>query len=82
MQLKGDDLFYIPTVKNQNNGEPVSFKLVSGKNGEFVFENKQHDFPQRIIYRNPNPDSLYARIEGYQQGKVHKEEFPIMSRKK
>lgn len=81
LQLKGNDLLYIPTVKNQNNGEPVSFKLVSDINGEFVFENKEHDFPQRIIYSNPNPDSLYARVEGDQQGKFHKEEFP-MSRKK
>jgi hypothetical protein len=35
----------------------------------FTFENKEHDFPQRIIYRIINPDSVVARIEGVKNGK-------------
>lgn len=74
---KGEDLFYIVSVPDQNEGQPVSFKLVSGENGEFVFENKTHDFPQRIIYKNPAPDSLHARIEGLINGKFSMQEFPM-----
>jgi hypothetical protein len=77
LELKGTDLFYIPTVRNQNNEQPVTFKLISDKYGEFIFENKNHDFPQRIIYKNPHPDSLYARIEGTEKGKFHSEEFKM-----
>lgn len=74
--LKGDSkgIFYEPKVKGQNDEKPVNFQLISSK-GKWVFENKEHDFPSRIIYSNPSDDSLYARIEGNQNGKFRKEEF-------
>lgn len=74
--LKGvsKGIFYEPKVNGQNDEKPVSFQLVSSK-GEWVFENQEHDFPSRIIYSNPSEDSLYARIEGNQNGKFRKEEF-------
>ena len=42
--------WYIPTVPDQNNATAIPFKLVSAGDHHFVFENPQHDFPQRIIY--------------------------------
>lgn len=39
-----------------------------------VFENPEHDFPQRILYR-PGPDSLFARIEGRADGGVRGVDF-------
>lgn len=48
--------------------KPVAFKLVKGDRGEAIFENPEHDFPQRIIYRLESPDSLAARIEGKEKG--------------
>jgi hypothetical protein len=77
LQQRDSGLFYTPIVRNQNEGKSVSFKLVSDSAGEFVFENKAHDFPQRIIYKNPRPDSLYARIEGEDNGRFRKEEFRL-----
>jgi hypothetical protein len=77
LELSGGDLYYIVTVGDQNGGNPVSFKLVSDAGGEFIFENKQHDFPQRIIYKNPSPDSLHARIEGIIGGELKAEDFPL-----
>jgi hypothetical protein len=48
---------------------PTPFVLLPGmKDGEAVFENKGHDFPQRVIYRRCGED-LCARIEGTIQGK-------------
>jgi len=73
--FKDGNFFYVPTVNGQNENQPVFFKLVSETNGEFIFENKEHDFPQRVIYKNPLKDSLSARIEGMQEGKFRKEEF-------
>lgn len=63
------EVFYVATVPVQNKGEGVPFKLVSRQPGRFIFENRSHDFPQRIIYtRRPKialyaQDSLYVRVE-------------------
>jgi hypothetical protein len=66
--------WYIPTVPDQNNAMPIKFKLTKSENGIFTFENPEHDFPQRIIYRfqpvfslesnkfSPG-DSLLVRVE-------------------
>ena len=41
-----------------------------------VFENPQHDFPQRVGYRRIGRDSVLAWIEGTQMGKAQRFEFP------
>jgi hypothetical protein len=72
---KDNDIFYIPVVKGQNNGQPVSFKLVSVNENKFTFENKLHDFPQRIIYNLVSGDSIVARVEGQKNGFVSGSDF-------
>ncbi|MEO6232211.1 MAG: DUF6265 family protein [Ferruginibacter sp.] len=57
-------IFYIPTVTNQNNQQPVTFRLTSSANNEFIFENPLHDFPKRIGYQLIANDSLIAWIDG------------------
>ena len=81
LQLKDGAIFYIPTVSDQNEGQPVPFRLVADTNGVFIFENKEHDFPQRILYSNPAPDSLHAQIEGSENGVFRKQEFPMTKKK-
>jgi hypothetical protein len=41
-----------------------------------IFENPEHDFPQRIGYRLSAPDSLVAWIEGIGAGEKRRVEFP------
>ena len=41
-----------------------SFPLKEVSNGRATWENLEHDFPQRIIYRRGIDGSLIARIEG------------------
>jgi hypothetical protein len=41
----------------------VAFTLVVDPAGQAVFENRTHDFPNRIIYRQAG-DTLVARVEG------------------
>ena len=53
---------------------PTPFVLISGKDGEAVFENKAHDFPQRVIYRRCGQD-LCGRVEGLVGGKLQFEEW-------
>ena len=42
-----------------------------------TFENPEHDYPQRIIYRLNTDGSLHARIEGTREGKVQGVDFPM-----
>ena len=48
--------------------KPVIFKLIKNSDSEATFENPEHDFPQRIIYRRESADTLFARIEGQEKG--------------
>jgi hypothetical protein len=44
------------------------FTLLLGNGAELVFENPEHDFPQRVIYRQEPAGRLRARIEGHREG--------------
>ena len=81
LMQKGNDLFYIPTVKGQNNDEPIVFSLTSASATQMVFVNPKHDFPQKITYHKVDNDSLVAEISGNDQGRNATETYP-MSRKK
>lgn len=70
-------LFYIPTVKSQNGGLPVSFAATTVTEERLVFENRQHDFPQIISYTRINADSLLAEISGMRNGQERKQTFPM-----
>jgi len=54
---------------------PTPFKLVEVSDRRAVFENKEHDFPQRILYWLDGAGALHARIEGPQAGKTVSEEW-------
>jgi hypothetical protein len=41
-----------------------------------VFENPQHDFPQRVGYERTGGDALLAWIEGTSRGQSRRVEFP------
>ena len=73
IEQRTDGIFYI--AKPKANAEETPFKLKTPTGNEFVFENLEHDFPQRIIYKL-NKDSMVARIEGTQNGKFMGIDFP------
>lgn len=77
LQVKkiGEDTFYCSTVTGQNEGKETCFKLISNKDGIYVFEDKTHDFPQRIVYQNQGKNEMLAWIEGEHNGKSRKSEF-------
>jgi len=75
LEQKGDDLILTVVTANQNDAKPVTFKMISLENGQVTFENKNHDFPERITYTNPVNDSLHAWIEGTVNGEAQKVDF-------
>lgn len=64
-------------------GKPATpFRLIESSGKRVVFENAQHDFPQRIIYWLSSDDSLHAKIEGTLGGKPASEEWAWKRSKK
>ncbi len=67
---------YGATVENQNDGETIFFKLKKTLEGEYIFANRKHDFPQTISYTFI-ADSLNIQIEGMENGKLKSEEMVL-----
>ena len=61
IELTGGEIIYFADVKH--NPEPVGFKLTGITESEAVFENPEHDFPQKITYRYID-GKLNASVEG------------------
>jgi len=70
-------LAYTVTVPGQNNEKPVRFDLTSSTESQLVFENPQHDYPNKIVYNKITNDSLVAEISGMQKGKPAREQFAM-----
>lgn len=81
MKQKGEDLYYIATVKGQNNDKPISFIHNDTIEKQLVFENPKHDYPQKISYSQNTKDSIIIQISGIQQGKPSLERFSLKKSK-
>lgn len=77
LQQKGEELTYSTMVKGQNEEKAVAFKLTTTTEKQLVFENPKHDYPQKIIYSQINPDSMVTKISGIQQGKPSSEQYSM-----
>lgn len=74
LEQSGDGVIrYIARPSNQ---PEAVFTLTFLDGRKAVFENPQHDFPQRIMYERVSADSLVARIEGTIDGKERGSDFP------
>jgi len=58
--------------------EAATFTQIQLTNSSVVFENRAHDFPQRVGYRRAAADSLVAWIEGTVKGTTQRIEFPYV----
>ncbi len=74
----GNEVYYTPTVKSQNKGKAIPFKMTIAHNDIFVFENPDHDFPQKITYARLSDDTIIASISGTVMGKQHSEDFEFI----
>ena len=62
IEQRTDGIYYVAHPKARCPG--TDFRLTRSSASEAVFENPQHDFPKRIIYRRTGDDSLSASIDG------------------
>lgn len=69
------DVFYIPTVPDQNDGQPIPFKMLGGFENRYIFLNPDHDFPQKFVYEKRGTDSLIVKVEGPDEGSWRTIEF-------
>jgi len=77
IEQHGKTLLYIPTVKDQNNEQPISFVQTSSSSKQMIFENSKHDFPQLISYTQTNKTALVSEISGVVNGKKKSQSFPM-----
>ena len=67
IEERSDGIYYVAHPQARPG---TDFKLVRTRGQEAVFENLEHDFPQRIIYRRNQDGSLTVRIEGDRGGRI------------
>jgi|SRR5688572_13738127 len=66
------DYFYCVTFLGQNNNQEIKFRITSFADSSFVSENRQHDFPKRIIYKLIHKDTIHAVVD---DGEIPKKKF-------
>ena len=64
-------------VASPSGQSTASFAMLSLNDREVIFENPDHDFPQRIIYRLISDEDLLGRIEGTINGTERAVDFPM-----
>jgi hypothetical protein len=74
IEERADGLYFV--ARPRGNADDTSFKLVDSEANNFIFENKAHDFPQRVMYKISG-DALTGRIEGVNNGKAMGIDFPM-----
>ena len=74
IEARGDSAIYVAHPARQ---ETAEFAAIAFDDTLILFENKAHDFPQRIGYRRVGADSLSAWIEGPgKDGKTRRVDYP------
>lgn len=77
MEIKADGKLVF-TARTGAESKAVPFTAIRYSAEEVVFENPDHDFPQRVIYRRTDSGSgLLGRIEGVEKGKPRAADFPM-----
>ncbi len=75
IEQRDDGIYFVAQPKA--NAEETAFKLIRSTLNEFVFENKEHDFPQRVIYKLQEA-KMTGRVEGTMNGKERGIDFPYV----
>ena len=73
IEKTADGIVYFASPKGRDPATP--FKMKEASEGRVVFENTEHDFPQRVMYTKQPDGSIVARIEGKVSGKERDSEW-------
>jgi hypothetical protein len=76
------ELRYLPDGKlafiaHPSGQRTTVFPVLRISDSEVVFENPEHDFPQRVSYAREGESKLRARVEGNRKGTHRVIEFPM-----
>lgn len=77
VQLRANADGKLVFIAQPSGQKEATFVASSVGTDSVTFENPQHDFPQKIIYRLQQDGRLVARIEGTRDGKVRGVDFPM-----
>lgn len=69
LKQKGENLFYISTIKGQNKEQPETFKQNIEIEKQLVFENPLNEYPRKIVYKPIAKDRLFIEVSGIEQNK-------------
>jgi len=78
IEVRGESIFYVASPKGRCPATDFKLTRVSGQ--EAVFENPEHDFPKRIIYRKNSEGGLTAIVDGGEGTKSEKFDFKAMAK--
>ncbi|HEU4496524.1 MAG TPA: DUF6265 family protein [Flavobacterium sp.] len=57
--------------------KPVDFTMTGTSEKQLVWENPEHGYPSKIVYRKAGNDSLIAAIHGIEEGRQKSEVFKM-----
>lgn len=77
MQIREDADGQVAFFAQPAGQPPAVFPLLRISAAEVVFQDLEHDFPQRVVYGLAGPDRLDARIEGIRDGEPVVVRFPM-----
>jgi hypothetical protein len=77
MQLRLNEQGKLVLIALPSGQKETVFVASASSKDSITFENPQHDFPQRVIYRLESGGRLIARIEGMRAGALRGMEFPF-----
>ena len=77
MQIRAATEGRIAFIAQPGGRPPTQFLSTTVNEREVIFENPQHDFPQRVIYRRGDGGTLRARIDGLRNGAMKEDDFPL-----
>jgi hypothetical protein len=72
---EGNDVLAL--IASPSGQTTARFEATELANDKVIFENSEHDFPQRIIYRLNEDGDLMGRIEGLLNGAPRTADFPM-----
>jgi len=73
IETRAGRVYYVASPSRQATTE---FTATSLLDSIAVFENPEHDFPKKVIYRRLSSDSIVASIEGPRGGQTRTISFP------
>jgi Domain of unknown function (DUF6265) len=78
IEERGEAIYYVASP--QGKCPPTDFKLTRLSGQEAIFENPEHDFPKRIIYRRNSDGGLTAIVDGGEGTRSQTFAFKMMTK--